>query len=541
MKRHRYRSIITRITLLFLILTGVTIAIYSSIRLQRERNFFRREYQDKGETIANVIATSLLDPLYFLDIDECSNIMEAIGEDANIISSGKLYSDSGHLVADAYESDNTYSLTPSSTGVEALALDNIRFQWTPDELIVTRPIDIGRTRLGAVVIGLSADRFYELNEAIVRQSVLLSVSLVVLFGLGGFYLSRRVLRPLVELTVAVTHMEKRDFNATLPPPSNDEIGQLIDQFAEMRDSLARTYRELEISDERYALAVKGSNDGIWDWNFNTHTVFLSSRWFEILEIARGDTTVDPDEWISLIHPEDVDRFKEAVDPREKLDGELFEVEYRMKNVRGEDRWVRTRGAVNRDRQSGTFRVAGSQTDVTDWKNVESSLREAAFVDSLTGVSTRPVVFDRLQHLINKNLRERTVDFAVLFLDLDGFKSVNDTYGHDTGDLLLVETAQRLLQNVRPSDTVGRIGGDEFVVIVEQTDPHYTYENVASRIIDAVESEIEIDGERLHVSVSIGIATYTALVDSPDVLVSNADTAMYKAKQHGKGQFHFFGT
>ncbi|TMA17248.1 MAG: PAS domain S-box protein [Deltaproteobacteria bacterium] len=229
-----------------------------------------------------------------------------------------------------------------------------------------------------------------------------------------------------------------------------------------RKRAAEAMRE---SEERYALAALGSNDGLWDWDLRANRIFFSARWKEQLGAKDSELTDDPDEWFDRVHPDD----------RERLFGDLslhlegrtphLEVEHRVRHLDGNWRWMLVRGAAVRDADGRAYRLAGSQTDITARKLAEEKLLHDALHDGLTGLPNRSLFMDRLGQALAFQQRRLDYRFAVLFLDLDRFKTVNESLGHTAGDVLLVQVARRLRAIARPGDTVARLGGDEFALLL----------------------------------------------------------------------------
>ena len=184
------------------------------------------------------------------------------------------------------------------------------------------------------------------------------------------------------------------------------------------------------------------------------------------------------------------------------------------------------------------RMAGSQTDISERKASEEKLMRSALYDSLTGLPNRSLLSERLQHLIDSADR-RQVEFAVLFLDFDRFKLVNDNYGHDVGDQLLIEVAGRVTSALRPTDTLARLGGDEFVALAEDLSTPRDASVLAERILNTVSAPFEINGITITMSVSIGISMGKGSESKPDELLRDADTAMYRAKAAGKATYELF--
>ena len=175
-------------------------------------------------------------------------------------------------------------------------------------------------------------------------------------------------------------------------------------------------------------------------------------------------------------------------------------------------------------------------DITRRKNHEDQIRRLAHFDALTGLPNRNLLMQLLRHAVGR--ARHGAPLALLFIDLDGFKAVNDSLGHEVGDALLAAFAQRLGGSLRPSDTAARLGGDEFVVVVEDVELHADIDALAERILISATTPFRVNGHDCRVSASIGIARYGPACADADLLVKAADTAMYAAKRGGKNGFRF---
>ncbi len=299
---------------------------------------------------------------------------------------------------------------------------------------------------------------------------------------------------------------------------------------------------LRESEERYALAVLGANDGLWDWNLKSGEVYYAARWKSMLGYHEQEIGNKSMEWFSRVHPEDIERVKAEIAAH--LDGKTpqFESECRMLHRDGTFRWMLTRGVAVRD-EIGPARIAGSQSDITERKLAEERLLHDAFYDGLTGLPNRALFLDRLSTAVvrakSSALRGRVQSFAVLFLDLDRFKVVNDSLGHLSGDQLLIDIAKRLQNSLRPGDTIARLGGDEFTILVEDIPDIRGAVKVAERVQEELRLPFNLDGRDVFTTASIGIAMSTAESESAQELLRDADTAMYRAKEKGKARYEVF--
>jgi diguanylate cyclase (GGDEF)-like protein/PAS domain S-box-containing protein len=298
---------------------------------------------------------------------------------------------------------------------------------------------------------------------------------------------------------------------------------------------------LRESEERYALAVRGANDGIWDWNLKTSEVYFSPRWKSMLGYLDEEIANQLDEWFERVHPEDLDWVKVKIAAH--LDGLTphFENEHRMLHRDGTYRWMLSRGLAVRDAQGQATRIAGSQTDITNHKQAEEQLLHDAFYDALTGLPNRALLTDRLKQVVQMAKRDPSYQFAILFLDIDRFKVINDSLGHMLGDELLMAIAQRLCHCFRPTDTVARLGGDEFVILLEDVNDVSSVTAIADRVQQELTLPFNLDGHEVFTSASIGIALSETGYELPEDLLRDADTAMYRAKAQGRARYEIFNT
>jgi diguanylate cyclase (GGDEF)-like protein/PAS domain S-box-containing protein len=320
----------------------------------------------------------------------------------------------------------------------------------------------------------------------------------------------------------------------------DDEGNFLYYEGFVSDVTARKQAEesLRESEERYALAMRGANDGLWDWNVRTGEIYYSARWKEMLGCDEQIAKL-PEEWFNRVHPDDVESLKSAIAAHRDGLTPHFEIEHRMLHRNGRYRWMLSRGTAVRDADGKTTRMAGSQTDITARKEAEDRLLRDALQDGLTGLPNRLLFTDRLERSLTRIERDQFHKFAVLFLDIDRFKGINDSLGHGVGDQLLMAFAGRLMACLRPSDTVARLGGDEFTVLLEDPYEPDDAAGVASRILDALKKPFNLGSQEVFVTVSIGIALSATGYSRPQDVLRDADTAMYRAKASGKARYQVF--
>ena len=298
---------------------------------------------------------------------------------------------------------------------------------------------------------------------------------------------------------------------------------------------------LRESQERYELAVQGAKDGLWDWDLRQDSIYFSPRWKSMLGFEEGEIGEDPAEWFDRVHPDDLPAVRLALSEHLTGRAPAFESEHRMLHASGGYRWVLTRGLAVRNAGGNgdgdaAYRMAGSQSDITARKAAEERLLHDAFHDPLTGLPNRALFMDRLGMAIAHAKRRLSYTFAVLFIDLDRFKNVNDSLGHSVGDELLVAVARRLESCLRPGDTVARLGGDEFTILLDEvTDVEHAVQ-VAQRMHRELARPFRVQGHEVFVTMSLGITVGAGGdYDRPEDVLRDADTAMYGAKASGKSR------
>lgn len=296
---------------------------------------------------------------------------------------------------------------------------------------------------------------------------------------------------------------------------------------------AAQHKALEDSEARFARALRGANDGLWDWHVDQDRLYVSERWASMLGLSRDSIGESSSSWLGRVHPNDLPDFRQAIDAH--LQGLTSSVhhEYRIRKKNGDYIWVLVRG-VAESTTPGDLRMAGSQSDISVRKDAEQRLKHAAHHDPLTGLANRMRLDEQMQKSLVEQRKGGTQE-ALLFIDLDRFKLINDSLGHNVGDRVLVEVAKRLRGSLRPADQLFRFGGDEFIVLLHDLTCCRDAERVSQRILDNLHQPLYMDGRTLVVSASIGIAPLHDNGKTLDVLQA-ADLALYSAKYAGKARF-----
>ncbi|MNO58643.1 Cyclic di-GMP phosphodiesterase Gmr [compost metagenome] len=341
----------------------------------------------------------------------------------------------------------------------------------------------------------------------------------------------------------------------------------------------RIRNNLEKSNERFSLAAYGSDAVIWDVDMSTMIYYFSDSWYELLGYERDEMNESRGGWREIIHPEDAEQ--ENRQRTQHLEGRssYYYAEYRMRSKSGEYKWFQARGKVLRSAGGGYIRFAGSMVDVTDRKDYETKLQTSylelestyeelaalqdelleqynkvvenqallqaseekyrllAYNDVLSGLPNRLSLTDELKSFIEEHADGQV---ALFFLDIDNFKYINDTMGHTFGDELLMKAGERLLELSHGRCMHFRFGGDEFVILIKDVDGYPEVIFYAESLVQGFSKPFELNASSVHISISVGIARYPENGTNAEELLKNADIAMYKAKEEGKGTYVMYG-
>jgi diguanylate cyclase (GGDEF)-like protein/PAS domain S-box-containing protein len=291
---------------------------------------------------------------------------------------------------------------------------------------------------------------------------------------------------------------------------------------------------LQKSEERHQLALQGATDVLFDWDLRSARLHLSPRWRELLGLESQPTGA-PAEWLDRVHPADAAPLRAALAAHFEGRTAALEHEHRLRHADGEWRWFAVRGAAQRDAAGAAVRVAGLMSDVTRHRLLVERMAHDARHDPLTGLPNRTLFLDLLSHSFHRLRRHEDYRFAVLFIDIDRFKLVNDAFGHEAGDQLLQQIAKRLTACLREGDTLARQGGDEFTMWLDDVHGPADAVRVADRVHDVMHDPFEISGQRIQSSASIGVAVGNSGYKQAEDILRDADSAMYRAKALGKAR------
>ena len=415
--------------------------------------------------------------------------------------------------------------------------------------------DRAGAHIGSVAVGFPAELIgNEVRELVIYavgagMAVFVVGMLLLLVALSAF-----VTRPLSALARTVDRIRagNDDFSVRVRGQGSGEVGVLIDGFnrmlehIEQRDRQLVSLEKLKRSEASLAYAQSLAQVGNWEWRPGSTDVYWSEEIYRILGLQPGRDAPSFDTAIQRVPPEQRDEVGAAFAAMMK-NGELHNLEHRIVRPDGVERVVLSHAAIERDARGRAVMVRGTAQDITERKQIETRIRTLAYFDGLTGLPNRTQFKEQVARAIRRAGREQA-RMAVMFLDLDRFKHINDSLGHTAGDALLKAVAARLSGCLRGGDAVGRnadevsmarLGGDEFTVLLARLAHAEDAAKVARRIVEELARPYSIDGHELFVTASVGIAVYPDDGGDVDALLKSADVAMYAAKDDGRNGYRFY--
>ncbi len=323
-------------------------------------------------------------------------------------------------------------------------------------------------------------------------------------------------------------------------PIFENSGQLTRRAGLAQDITERKRVETQLQDltDRLALAIQAADMGIWEWDMVNDHLIWDKQMFALYNLRPEDFSNIYAAWQARVHPEDLPAVN-ALEQQGWANRQDYASEFRIIWPDGTIRHIASFALVQRDAEGKPVRIVGANLDISDRKQAEEQLIYSALHDALTDLPNRAFLTGRLESALQRAHRSDTYHFALLFLDLDQFKVINDSLGHLIGDELLMTVAQKLTSIIRPTDSAARLGGDEFVILLEHIPDIQAVIHMAERLLAEFEGATVIDGHSVFVTTSIGIVWGTNAYTNAADLLRDADIALYRAKARGRGRYEIF--
>ena len=323
---------------------------------------------------------------------------------------------------------------------------------------------------------------------------------------------------------------------SLPDCSSHEFHEFNLDLVRENEILREQNRQLLEQNKRFQRVLEGSEVGFWDWDLVTNRFIVSERFESMLGFKLGERDLSPENWSKVVHLDDLAKAKESIERNLSGESPFHEVEIRMLTKSCEWRRILTRGKiVSRDENGKPLMMSGTHTDITERNALFEELESRARQDYLTGLTNRGYFMELAEWELKRAARYNK-DTAVLMMDVDHFKTINDTYGHEVGDAVLSRLAEVLRETLRQVDVIGRVGGDEFAVLQPETNIDHAV-TTAERLRNCVQNTtVKLSGgELLGFTVSIGVVARKSENMGLQELLSQADKALYKAKRSGRNR------
>jgi diguanylate cyclase (GGDEF)-like protein/PAS domain S-box-containing protein len=390
-----------------------------------------------------------------------------------------------------------------------------------------------------------------LNYSVANNNLLLKILLVVILTIALFILifailmNQKLIRPVKELSFRLNQINQNDkpeFERIPEDPYTGEVGDLVAEFNHFIQNLKITKERNSILDEkreRFELALQGSKIGLWDWNLNNNHCYYSPTWRNILGHTEESIHNLPTEWFTRVHPEDIETLRSEINNHIAGKTPIFEKEHRIRHMNDTYIWVLARGLARKGEDGVPNRFVGTIENISQRKTLEARLMIEAMYDPLTGLPNRTYFSGIIEQSLGRIRRREDYHSAVLFIDLDRFKSINDNYSYSIGDALLIEITRRLKYSLRSMDTISRFGNDKFGVLLEEINGVTDTIKITRRIHKELNKPFNYSGEIINPTTSIGIVMLSRGYQDSNEVLRDAESAMFQAKSDGRGKFEIY--
>ncbi len=392
---------------------------------------------------------------------------------------------------------------------------------------------------------------FPLNYSFNNDNLLITILLLVIFTslLSIFILSilinRKLIRPVKDLIFRLNQInqdDKPEGNSRHENLFTGDVGKLTTEVNHLIQNLELARKRFVIQDEkreRYELALQGSKIGVWDWNLKNNHCYYSPTWRNILGHTEESIHNLPTEWFTRVHPEDIESLRTEINNHIAGKTLIFEKEHRIRHMNDSYIWVLARGLARKGENGVPDRFVGTIENITQRKSLETRLKIEAMYDPLTGLPNRTYFSGIIEQSLCRIRRREEYQSAILFIDLDQFKSINESYSYSIGDALLLEITRRLKYSLRSMDTISRFGNDKFVVLVEEINSLPDTIKITRRLHNEMNKPFNLYNEIIYPTTSIGIVMLTRGYQDSNEVLRDAESAMFLAKSDGLGKFEIF--
>ncbi|QDF95772.1 sensor domain-containing diguanylate cyclase [Azoarcus sp. DD4] len=411
---------------------------------------------------------------------------------------------------------------------------------------IRRPLLLDRNEIGFLQFGVSVSVLAAARQAIIEQGTLIALAeilltFVLLSGIG-YLLTHNLGRLLAgSRAIAEGHLDHR-----LPEKGDDELARLARNFNIMAATLQqrvgelqRTALQLRTSEERYALALRGANDGLWDWDLPSGNAYFSERFCEIVGRDMGEHAHADDALLSYLHPDELTVYRQVMRAHLRGESAQFMLEHRIRLPDGSVRWVMTRGVAQRDGSGRASRMAGSISDIDLRKRAEQQLLHDALHDGLTGLPNRALFIEHVHQALGHQRRDENARFAVLAINIERFSLINDSFGHAAGDELLRRIADHITASMNAGDVAARVGGDQFALLLNGIGGSTDALRIAESLVELPGLVTPAAGRPLHLRCRIGVVVSDKDRDDAESILRDADNALHKARRGEAEAVAFF--
>ena len=502
----------------------LTSAAFNDLYQNRER---QKQMRSELTAIAIILAERSTAAVQFGDSNLANQNLSAL-DNIDVIENACMYDDSNQLFA-SYRNPSS-SLSPCSD-TEPATSERLANNY----MYIDQPIILDDSQIGSLHLTASLTNLEKLLAIYLMVNLAFCSIAAVIALILAARLQKYITRPINNLRETAANIENsHDYSIRAQKQSADEVGELATAFNTMLDRIQSETTMLSESESRFRTLTGSSPFGVFQNDINGDFVYVNERWREMTGIDQE--TITGELFIRSLHPEE--RFDIAVQFEEaRVNQEAFKAEFRILHTNGKvvSTICQARPIFNNDKLTGYI---GSLADVSELKGMQEQLERLALYDPLTHLANRRLFKNQLEKAIRVAQRNQN-QFALMFIDFDHFKKINDSLGHDQGDELLIAMAKRLMVCVRPGDTIARLGGDEFTILAPDITNRQDVDAIARKIQAIISQPVSLDGQAITATCSIGITIYPDDSTDANVLMKNADMAMYQSKDRGRNRFQYF--